>query len=104
MVAVVVLLQVIFVYVVMEWLFERIGLGYVSRDKSITQVQSILESLGREHPELLELEKLRQLVQDEKDAASGRQSFWLGVAVNFAFLVLGFVISYVLTHYHLLPQ
>jgi hypothetical protein len=56
-----------------------------------------LEQLKQEHPELIQLKKLSELLENEKAQVADRRNFWVGVAVNFAFTLLGFALSYAAT-------
>lgn len=74
--------------------------------KRIQRAEATIERLQRlqaEHPELVDLDEVRELLDDEKAQMERRWSFWSGVLVNLFFTLLGFALSYVATKLGWLP-
>lgn len=60
----------------------------------VTRVESRLQMLQKEHPELIALKQVMELVDDQKADASSHRGFWVSFFQNLFFLALGFVLSY----------
>lgn len=63
----------------------------------------VIETLARlwklkaKHPELVLLNEVTDLLEDEKTELTNRRSFWVNIAVNVVFTLLGFGLSYTAT-------
>lgn len=66
---------------------------YLVHKQSLDTMEQLVKSLERDHPELLVGERLRQLIQDQRDASNSQGALWQNVLVAFVsgvfFLVLG---------------
>jgi hypothetical protein len=63
----------------------------------MVRLERTLESLQKQHPELIVLQEALRLVDEEKEEASSRRGFWASAGQNFFFLLLGIIITYALT-------
>lgn len=81
-----------------RWWVEVKGAGRLV--KHIERADEAIQSLRRlreEHPELVELAEVQAVLNDEKAQTEGRRSFWVNIAVNLFFLLLGFALTYTAT-------
>lgn len=62
----------------------------------MVRLEQMLESLQKEHPELIALQEALELVNEEKEEASSRRGFWIGFWQSAFFLVLSILIAYAL--------
>lgn len=81
-----------------RWWVEVKGAGrLVKRIEGADETIKRLHRLQAEHPELVELYEVQAFLDEEKALLDGRRSFWVNIAVNLFFLLLGFALTYTAT-------
>lgn len=63
----------------------------------VVETLARLRKLKAEHPELVMLNEVTEVLEDEKTELTNRRSFWVNIAVNIVFTLLGFALSYTAT-------
>lgn len=84
-------------YGMRHWLRTWAYKGLAERRERAKRAIQTLRRLRAKHPELVELDEVRAVLDDEKAQTEGRRSFWVSLAVNLAFTLLGFGLSYAAT-------
>jgi hypothetical protein len=84
-------------YAMRAWLANWGYKGLLERRERAELAIQTLRRLREEHPELVELDEVRAVLDDEKAQSEVRRGFWVNIAVSLASVLLGFALSYAAT-------
>lgn len=84
-------------FVAMLWLPRWANDDLTKRLKRVVETLDRLEKLKKEHPELVLLNEVTELLEEEKTEAASLKNLGVDILVNLFFTLFGFALSYTAT-------